>query len=269
MFSLIKNHPKAVLWAFIVHIVFLVTMGISFHFIDAPSVSSPEVKVVKATLKDDSIAQKQLKKKLAAADREKKRLEKKQEQEKQRQEKIKQEKQRVAELKKSKLAQVKAQKKLAQQKREKEKAAKKRIEEEHQKQVDAENKRIEEQKERQRREDKLKKALEEEQQRLSAERKVRNETIISKQVRIIQDHIEQRWIKPASTRAGMTCTIRVSLIPSGEVINVRYIKRSGDSAFDQSVYTAVKRASPLPLPPVEYGLSDRFREIDLNFGQQK
>ena len=252
MFSLIKNHPRAVLWAFIVHIIFLVTMGISFRFIDAPTVSSPEVKVVKAVLKDDSIAQK----KLAAAERQKKRLKQKRLEQKRKKElKIKKEKQRVAELKKKKFA--------------KRKAEKKRIEEEHQKQIEAENKRIEEQKELQRREDKLKKELDEEQQRLAAERKVRNDTIIGKQIGRIKNHIEQRWIKPASTKVGMTCTIRVSLIPSGEVINVQYIKRSGNGAFDQSVYTAVKRASPLPLPPVEYGLSDKFREIDLNFGQQK
>lgn len=250
MFSLIKHHPKAVLWAFIVHVIFLVTMGISFHFIDAPTVSAPEVKVVKAVLKDDSIEQQKLKKQI--------------EQKRQKELKIKKEKQRVAELKKKKLAKINAQKK-----REREQAEKQRIEEEHQKQVEAENKRIQEQKERQQREDKLKKELEEEQQRLETERKARNETIIGKQIGIIQNHIEQRWIKPASTKAGMTCTIRVSLIPSGEVINVRYIKRSGNGAFDQSVYTAVKRASPLPLPPVEYGLSDKFREIDLNFGQQK
>lgn len=246
MFSLIKSHPKAVLWAFIVHVVFLVTMGISFHFIEAPTISTPEVKVVKAVLKDDSIAQKKLKKKLEREKRKKKR---------------EKEKRRKAELKKKKLA------KIARQKLEKDKADKKRIEEEHQKQIEAENKRIEEQKERQRQEDKLHKEIEEEQQRLAAEREARNKTIISEQIGRIKAHIEQRWIKPASTRAGMTCTIRVSLIPSGEVINVRYIKRSGNEAFDQSVYTAVKRASPLPLPPIEYGLSNEFREIDLNFGK--
>ena len=65
----------------------------------------------------------------------------------------------------------------------------------------------------------------------------------------------------------MICSVSINLIPSGEVINVQFIKRSGNSAFDQSVYTAVKRASPLPLPPVELGLSDKFREITLNFGK--
>lgn len=251
MFSLIKNHPRALLWAFIVHVIFLVTMGISFHFIDAPTVSSPEVNVVKAVLKDDSINQKKLKKKLAAAERQKKRLEKK----RQNKLKAKKEKQQAAELKKRKLAQIKADKK--------------RIEEEHKKQIDAENKRIEEQKERQQSEDKFKKEIEEEQQRLAAERKARDDTIIGKQIGLIQSHIEQRWIKPASTKIGMVCTIKVSVIPSGEVIKVQYIKRSGNAAFDQSVYTAVNRASPLPLPPVEYGLSDKFREINLNFGQPK
>jgi len=260
MWGLIKSHPRAVLWAAIVHIVFIVTMGISFHFIDAPSSTAPQQKIVKAVLKDDSIEQKKLKKKLEQEKRRKKLIEQK----KLKAEKLK-EKKRQAELKKKKLAKIAAQKK-----REKEQAEKRRIEEEHQKQLEQERQRIEQEKaEQKRREDALKKELEEEQQRLAAEREARNETIISKQITIIKGHIEQRWIKPASTKAGMVCVIRVSLIPSGEVINVRYIKRSGNSAFDQSVFTAVKRASPLPLPPVEYGLSDRFREIDLNFGKPK
>ena len=254
MFSLLKNHPRAVLWAAIVHVVFLVMMGISFHFIDAPTVSSPEVKVVTAVLKDDSIAQKKLKKKLEAAKRKKDRIEKK----RKKALKIKKEKKRAAELKKKKLAKMKADKQ--------------RIEEEHQRQIEAENKRIEAEnkrvEEQKQREDKLKKELEEERQRIAAEQEVRNETLISKQLGLIKSRIEQRWIKPASTKVGMVCTIRVSLIPSGEVIDVQYLKRSGNDAFDRSVYAAVQRASPLPLLPVEYGLSDRFRKIELNFGQR-
>jgi len=249
MLSLIKSHPKAVLWAVIVHLVFLVAMGVSFHFVDAPSVSSSEVKIVKAVLKDDSIAQKELKAKL---EKQRKKAEQK---------KLK-EKNRKAELKKKKLAKIAAQKKRAE-----DNAQKKRIEEENRKQVEAENKRIQEEKVRKQQENKLKKELDEEQKRLTAEREARNESIISKQVAIIQSHIEQRWIQPASTKPGMICSVSINLIPSGEVINVRFIKRSGNAAFDQSVYTAVKRASPLPLPPVELGLSDKFREITLNFGK--
>ena len=249
MWSLIKSHPKAVVWALTVNVVFLVVMGVSFRFIDAPSVSVPDVQVVKAVLKDDSIARQQELQKLK----------------KERQKKLKLEKKRKAELKKKKLAKLQAKKKLEKQRALK----KKQIEEENQRQLEAENKRIAQEKERKRREDKLKKELELEQQRLAAERKVRNATIISKQLAIIKSHIEQRWIKPASTKPGMVCIIRVSLIPSGEVINIQYIKRSGNAAFDQSVYSAVKRSSPLPLPPVEYGLSDQFRQIELKFGTEK
>ncbi len=240
MWSLIKSHPKAVTWAAIVHIVFLAAMGVSFHFIDAPSVMATDVKVIKAVLKDDSIARKKELRKLK---------------------KVREKKKRKAELKKKKLAKLKLEKQRA--------LKKKQIEEEHQKQLDAENKRIEQEKERQQQEDELKKELELEQQRLAAERKARNETIISKQRAIIKAYIQQRWIKPASTKPGMVCVVKVSLIPSGEVINIQYIKRSGNAAFDQSVYSAVKRSSPLPLLPVEYGLSDQFRQITLKFGTEK
>ncbi len=260
MFSLIKNHPKAVLWAIIVNIVFLGAMGVSFHFIDAPTVSMPEVKVIKATLKDDSIAQQKLKRKLEL----KRRKELKRKKEKQRQVEIKRKKLKLAELKKKKQAMLAAKKK-----REQQQAEKKRIVEENQKQIAAENRRIKEEQQRKQREDKLKKELEEEQRRLTAEREARNETIISRQRGIIKAHIEQRWIKPTSARVGVVCVVNITLIPSGEVINVRYIKRSGNSAFDQSVYRAIKRASPLPLPPIEYGLSDKFREIQLTFGKPK
>ncbi len=262
MWSLIKSHPKAVVWAVIVHVVFLVAMGISFHFIDAPSVLSSNVKVIKAVLKDDSITRKKELRKLKKEQEKRKR---------QKQLKVKKEKQRLkelkykAELKKKKLAKLQAKKKL-----EKEQALKKKqIEEENKRQLEAENKRIEQEKERLQREEQLKKELDLEQQRLAAERKARNETIISRQLAIIKSRIEQRWIKPASTKIGMVCVVRVSLIPSGEVINVQYIERSGNAAFDQSVYVAVKRSSPLPLPPVEYGLSDRFRQIELKFGTPK
>lgn len=256
MFSLLKEHPRAVLWAVIVHVIFLIAMGVSFHFVDAPSVSSSEVKIVKAVLMDDSIEQQKLKKKL---EKQRRAAERK------RKAKIKKEKARLkklkykAELKKKKAAKVAADKKRA--------AQKKQIEEENKRQIEAENKRIEKERQQKQREDKLKKELEEEQQRLSAEREVRNATIISKQLARIKAHIEQHWNRPASTKPGMVSVIKISLIPSGEVINVQYIKRSGNSAFDLSVYAAVKKASPLPLPPVEYGLSDKFRDIVLNFGE--
>jgi len=130
MWSLIKSHPKAVAWAVAVHVVFLVIMGFSFHFIDAPSVAMPEMKVVKAVLKDDSIARK----------KELQKLKKKHEKEKRRKEKIKREKKRKAELKKKKLAKLKAEKRKA--------LRKKQIEEENQRQIEAENKRIAQEKER-------------------------------------------------------------------------------------------------------------------------
>ena len=263
MFSLIKSHPKAVLWAVIVHIFFLLMMGVSFHFIDAPSSIAPEVKVVNAVLKDDSLTEQKRKKKL---EQQRKLAEKK----RQKALRIKKEKQRKlalkrqAELKKKKLAKIAAEKK-----RQQEQADKLKAEQALKEQIEKENRRLEQERERQLREAKLKKEMAEEQARLAAEREARNKTIIEKQLGIIKAHIEQRWIKPASTKVGMVCVISVNLIPSGEVINVRYVRRSGNAAFDQSVFAAVKRASPLPLPAVEYGLSDRFREITLNFGKQK
>ena len=63
----------------------------------------------------------------------------------------------------------------------------------------------------------------------------------------------------------MKCKILVRLIPSGDVVSVRIIQSSGNSAFDRSVEMAVNKASPLPVPKSSSGLFDHFREVEFVF----
>lgn len=51
-------------------------------------------------------------------------------------------------------------------------------------------------------------------------------------------------------RRGMV-TIDFKVLKSGEVRDVKYLDRSGDSSLDQAAFESVKAASPLPTPPAE------------------
>jgi colicin import membrane protein len=60
--------------------------------------------------------------------------------------------------------------------------------------------------------------------------------------------IERNWIKPASARAGLECTLYVTQATGGTVIDVKIGDCNGDQAVRESVANAVYRSSPLPAP---------------------
>ncbi len=68
-------------------------------------------------------------------------------------------------------------------------------------------------------------------------------------VRAITAKIEANWTQPDNWPPGTSCTVRVSQIPGGEVIEARVVHSCGDPFLNRSVENAVLRASPLPTPP--------------------
>jgi colicin import membrane protein len=60
--------------------------------------------------------------------------------------------------------------------------------------------------------------------------------------------IERNWIRPASARAGLECTLNVTQAPGGTVVDVRLGTCNGDQAVRESITNAVFKASPLPPP---------------------
>jgi len=81
----------------------------------------------------------------------------------------------------------------------------------------------------------------------------------------IQQSVNSRWIRPLSSVKGLRCTIRVKLLPSGDVMDAHVIKGSGDSIFDRSAENAVRKASPLPVPKSRALFSQHFRTFTFNF----
>jgi len=65
----------------------------------------------------------------------------------------------------------------------------------------------------------------------------------------IQARITRAWIKPASARPGIVCSIEVTQVVGGEVTKAHVTNCNGDEAVRQSIENAVYRASPLPEPP--------------------
>ncbi|HTY94697.1 MAG TPA: cell envelope integrity protein TolA [Steroidobacteraceae bacterium] len=82
----------------------------------------------------------------------------------------------------------------------------------------------------------------------------------------IQARIQRAWIRPPSARSGLECTLYVTQVPGGEVVNVRLGSCNGDDAVRQSILDAAYRASPLPAPSdpslFERNLEVTFRPTD-------
>ncbi|WP_198323350.1 cell envelope integrity protein TolA, partial [Methylococcus sp. BF19-07] len=66
--------------------------------------------------------------------------------------------------------------------------------------------------------------------------------------RYIKPRVEGLWLKPPAARGGLSCIIQVRTLGDGTVVEARVVKSSGDATFDRSAESAVKKASPLPMP---------------------
>ncbi len=66
---------------------------------------------------------------------------------------------------------------------------------------------------------------------------------------MIKQKVRRNWIRPPGAAAGVECTVNISQIPGGEVINVRIAECNADEATRRSIEAAVFKASPLPEPP--------------------
>lgn len=96
------------------------------------------------------------------------------------------------------------------------------------------------------------------------EERARAQNALAEFIPYIQDRIQRNWLRPVGSPAGLSCLVKVRLIPGGDVVSVSVVRSSGDSVFDRSVETAVLKASPLPLPD-DAALFKHFREINFNF----
>lgn len=173
------------------------------------------------------------------------------------------EKQRLAEEKRiaeQKKAEEERQKKLEQERLRKEAEAKRLAEEKRKKEEEA--KRLAEQKKREAEAEKKRIAAEEKRRREEAERhfqetmaaealaeeQARVDGVVNQHILMLTQRVKRNWSEPAIAKRGMQCTLRVTLLPNGDVRDVKVSKSSGNAIFDRSAVTAVYKAAPWPQP---------------------
>jgi colicin import membrane protein len=288
---------RSIWYSLALHIIAAALLVFSFSFTEPIKPSHMDVSIVNAVAVDKSQVDKELQR--LKQEEEKKKLEEKQrvedlqkqtEAEKKKAEDLK--KQRQEEEKKLLEAQKKKeqeqklreeeQKKLALLAKEKEELEKqKKLEEEKKVQAEVERKKAEE--EQKKKESELKKQ-EEERQKAEAEKKRQDaEKALQAQLDAeaaegqrqqdltLQQQIAREIYNKVSRNfnqtglpEGLACTLRVRLLPGGDVVDVVVTKSSGNDIFDRRALTAVQKASPLPIPD-DNAIFERLNLRDVTF----
>ena len=88
---------------------------------------------------------------------------------------------------------------------------------------------------------------------------------VDKYKRLIADRIKRFIVEPPGLQGNPEVEFFVVVLPGGEVLDVKTRRPSGQATWDAAVERAIRRAQPLPLPPVESGLMREFRELNLKF----
>lgn len=89
--------------------------------------------------------------------------------------------------------------------------------------------------------------------------------VVDEYIGKIAAKIRRYIVLPPGVSPSIKAEFNVTLLPSGEVLLVNLAKSSGNEAYDNAVERAILKAQPLPLPPAEKNLFNRFRDLRLKF----
>jgi colicin import membrane protein len=233
----------AALYALTLHAVIIALLVVGFRIARRDSAATP---VMQAVVVREAPEQKQDQKPEQKQEQEKARQEEERRRREAEQQRVEAERKKQDELKKEEEAQ-----------------RKKQAEVEKKKQQEAERKKAEKQRQQQA-EQTLREQLAEEEKARASARSAKRATEADKYKAAIRQKVERNWVRPAASRKGLQCTVRVRLIPGGEVLEAKVVRSSGDAVFDRSVESAVHKSSPLPLPE-DAELFEHFRDIEFIF----
>lgn len=89
--------------------------------------------------------------------------------------------------------------------------------------------------------------------------------VVDEYISRIAARIRRYIVLPPGVGKSIRAEFNVTLLPSGEVLSANLAKTSGVEAYDSAVERAILKAQPLPLPPAEQNLFNKFRELRLKF----
>jgi len=93
---------------------------------------------------------------------------------------------------------------------------------------------------------------------------------ISKYSSIIKQQVMSQWKKPSTITGDLITEIRITLVPTGEIINTKIIKGSGIKSFDDSALTAIARVGSFDNLQMPSNLFEKhFRQFILVFNPNK
>jgi colicin import membrane protein len=72
-------------------------------------------------------------------------------------------------------------------------------------------------------------------------------------------------VLPPGVDMNIKAEFNVTLLPGGDILNVSLVKTSGNEVYDNNVERAIWKARPLPLPPAEQNMFNKFRDLRLKF----
>lgn len=86
----------------------------------------------------------------------------------------------------------------------------------------------------------------------------------------VENQVYRRWSRPPSARKDMTVLLAIRLLPSGDIVSAIVREGSGNSAFDRSAVSAVKRVERFEfVREMESRLFETyFREFEMRFSPQ-
>jgi colicin import membrane protein len=271
---------RSIWYSLALHIIAAALLVFSFSFTEPIKPSHMDISIVNAVTVDKAQVDKELQRLKQEEEQRVEELQKQTEAEKKKAEDLKKQRQeeekKLLEAQKKKVQEQKLreeeQKKLALLAKEKEELEKqKKLEEEKKAQIEAERKlqeKLAEEKRQKEEEEKKRLAAEAElQKQLDAEAaEAQRQQDLTLQQQIARDIYNKvsRNFNQTGLPEGLACTLRVRLLPGGDVVDVAVTKSSGNDIFDRRALTAVQKASPLPIPD-DNAIFERLNLRDVTF----
>jgi len=97
--------------------------------------------------------------------------------------------------------------------------------------------------------------------------KERTTTVSNRYAALIREAVNLKRTIAPDFESWRVATINIKLSPLGEVLDVRTVKSSGSARYDRDAETAIRKASPLPIPTEEEDAQAHklFRDVTLKF----